>query len=176
MENDQIDFAALEDYIYENRLTDEHSVHGLAHWKQVEFNGLLLSEQTGADKTVVRLFALFHDSRRVSDGYEVKHGAHGAEFAKELRGKFFKIDDERFEKLVYACRNHTVEPFFGDPTIDTCYDADRLDLGRVEIVPDPKKMATAAGKKLAAKLQNVPVDCHREWLKNFSETSLKSSR
>lgn len=162
-----IDFSALEDFIYENRLIGENSVHGLQHWKQVEFNGLLLSEMTGADRTVVRLFALLHDSRRVADGYDVEHGKLGAEFAKELRGKFFKIDDARFQKLVYACENHTVEPFSGDPTIDTCYDADRLDLGRVRIIPDPRRMATAAGKKLAAGLQHVPVGCHREWLKNF---------
>ena len=34
-------------------------------------------------------------------------------------------------------------------TMYACFDADRLDLGRVGITPDPKKMATAKGKELA---------------------------
>lgn len=34
-------------------------------------------------------------------------------------------------------------------TIDACFDADRLDLGRVGITPDPEKMATERGKELA---------------------------
>jgi uncharacterized protein len=163
-----IDFAALEDYIYENRLFDEKSLHGLSHWHQVEFNGLLLAKKTHADEAVVRLFALFHDSRRIHDGYDEEHGPRGAEFAKQLRGKLFNLDDERFQKLLIACQKHTVEPSTGDPTIDTCFDADRLDLGRVSIVPDPQKMATDFGKKLASKLQNVPVKGHREWLRTQS--------
>ena len=40
----------------------------------------------------------------------------------------------------------------GNPTIDACFDADRLDLGRVGITPDPNKMATAKGKELASRL------------------------
>jgi len=165
---EDIDFAALEEYIYENRLLDEKSVHGLSHWHQVEFNGLLLAKKTHADETVVRLFALFHDSRRIHDGYDEEHGPRGAEFAKQLRGKLFDLDDARFQKLLIACQKHTVEPSTGDSTIDTCFDADRLDLGRVSIVPDPKKMATDFGKKLASKLQNVPVKGHREWLRTQS--------
>ena len=34
---------------------------------------------------------------------------------------------------------------------DACFDADRLDLGRVGITPDPKKMATERGKEMARK-------------------------
>ena len=45
----------------------EYSVHGPGHWRRVERNALLLATRTGADITVVRLFALFHDSRREND-------------------------------------------------------------------------------------------------------------
>lgn len=165
---EEMNFAALEEFIYENRLFDRNSVHGLEHWHQVEFNGLLIAKKTHADETVVRLFSLFHDSRRVHDGYDEEHGPRGANFAEELRGKYFQLDDDRFEKLLHACRNHTVEPASGDPTIDVCYDADRLDLGRVQIVPDPNKMATDFGKKLAAKLQKIPIEKHRDWLRTES--------
>lgn len=37
----------------------------------------------------------------------------------------------------------------GNPTIDCCIDADRLDLSRVGITPDPERMLTEAGKLLA---------------------------
>lgn len=169
MENDKnIDFAALEDYVYANRLMTDGSVHGLSHWRQVESNGLLLSKKTHADETVVRLFALFHDSRRVTDSYDESHGADGAAFAESLRGKLFDLDDGRFERLLHACRMHTTERSSGDATVDTCYDADRLDLGRVYIFPEFRRMATNFGKELAKKLEKVPIEGHRAWLCNVA--------
>lgn len=145
-----LDFAALQDFVYEDRIYDS-DIHGLAHWRQVEFNGLLLAKKTKADIVVVRLFALFHDSKRESDGYDETHGRRGAEFAKQCREqKLFEITDEQFQKLYHACANHTTERSSGDPTIDTCYDADRLDLGRVGFRLNPAKMASAAGAQIAA--------------------------
>jgi uncharacterized protein len=54
--------------------------------------------------------------------------------------------------LERACRFHTTERRTGNPTIDVCFDADRLDLGRVGIVPNPKLMATEQGAYYAAKI------------------------
>lgn len=165
-----IDFAALQDYVYSQRIYDS-KVHGLEHWRQVEFNGLLLASATGADVTVVRLFALFHDSKREDDCYDGEHGLRGAEFAKKcFEEKRFDISRDQFEKLYHACAYHTVERRWGDPTIDTCYDADRLDLGRVGFILDPQKMATEVGAKIARKsvIANVPVFKMREWLKNLA--------
>lgn len=162
-----IDFAALQDFVFENRVIDSN-YHGLAHWRQVEFNGLLLAPVTGADITVVRLFALFHDCKREDDGYDGEHGVRGAEFAKKcFEEKRLDITQEQFDKLYHACRMHTHERATDDATINTCYDADRLDLGRVGIPLDPEKMATTSGKKLAraARAQNVSVFQMREWLK-----------
>ncbi len=164
-----IDFAALQNYVYLDRVYDSE-IHGLAHWRQVEFNGLLLAKKTGADITVVRLFALFHDSKRESDGYDETHGGRGAEFAKKCREeKRFEITDEQFEKLYHASKNHTTERSSGDVTIDACYDADRLDLGRVEINLDPMKMASLAGAFIAAqsRKENIPPEKMREWLQKF---------
>lgn len=161
-----IDFAALQEFVYGDRIYDT-DIHGLAHWRQVEFNGLMLAKKTKADITVVRLFALFHDSKRESDGYDETHGSRGAEFAKKCRDeKLFEITDEQFEKLFHACTNHTTERRSGDPTIDTCYDADRLDLGRVDFKLNPEKMATTFGefiakKSLAKKIQPGQM---RTWL------------
>ena len=162
-----LDFAALQDYVYENRVIDSN-IHGLAHWRQVEFNGLLLAKRTGADITVVRLFALFHDSKREDDGYDGEHGVRGAAFAKKcFEEKLLDITQDQFDKLYHACASHTKEHASGDATIDTCYDADRLDLGRVGFKLDPAKMATATGAKIARKSLTAGVSVYqmREWIK-----------
>ena len=164
-----IDFSGLLDYAFEQRLYDS-SYHGLEHWHQVEFNGLLLASRTGADITVVRLFALFHDCRRMDDAYDVEHGARAVEFIDRcLAEKRFELDEERLEKLRRACHLHTKERQTGDITIDTCFDADRLDLGRVGICPMEEKMATDAGKKIARKLAQAGISVfhQREWIRNI---------
>jgi len=51
--------------------------------------------------------------------------------------------------LDYAIRHHVDGDVSDDPTIGTCWDADRLDLGRVGIVPDERYMSTARGKELS---------------------------
>ncbi|MBO7084224.1 MAG: hypothetical protein J6W30_10310, partial [Bacteroidales bacterium] len=40
--------SSLQSYILSHRLFISY-LHGLVHWKQVERNGLLLAEKTGAD-------------------------------------------------------------------------------------------------------------------------------
>jgi uncharacterized protein len=126
------------------------SLHGPKHWRRVERNGLLLATKTRANLNVVRLFALFHDSRRLNDGWDPGHGARGAEFATSLRGTAFQLTDDEFTLLHYACVWHTEGTNHENATIATCWDADRLDLGRVGITPDPKRMCTDFGRTVAA--------------------------
>ena len=40
----------------------------------------------GADREVVLLFALFHDSMRLNDGHDPEHGKRGSALARELAG------------------------------------------------------------------------------------------
>ncbi len=171
MKNEEsvIDYSNLQNFIFEQKSTDEHSIHGLDHWNQVEYNGLLLATKTKANVEVVRLFALFHDSRRESDRQDFGHGARGAELAKACRGKLFELDDARFELLYNACAWHTEKWRTGDPTIDTCFDADRLDLGRAGIYPAANKMATAYWAELArqAALKSIPVFKMRQWIQSL---------
>jgi uncharacterized protein len=96
------------------------------------------------------LFALFHDSRRLNDGWDPGHGARGAEFAASLRGTAFQLSDDEFALLHYACVWHTKGKSHGNVTIATCWDADRLDLDRVGITPNPKRMCTDFGRTIAA--------------------------
>ena len=111
------------------------SIHGVAHWARVLENGIRLATSTGARLQVVRLFAVFHDSKRVNDDHDPNHGRRGADFAAKLRGIFFQMGDEDFELLRIACADHTAGKTTGDITVQTCWDADRLDLGRVGIRP-----------------------------------------
>ncbi len=82
--------------------------------------------------------ALSH--RRLDPG----HGQRGADFAAELRGHIFDLPDDEFYLLYYACSEHTGGKTHGDITVQTCWDADRLDLGRVGIMPHLSKLCTDA--------------------------------
>jgi uncharacterized protein len=163
-----IDFTALQEFIFSQKMTPDNTVHGIDHWTQVESNALLLSRHTGADETVIRLFSIFHDSRRFDDGYDSEHGPRAAEFLMQIRGDVFVLDDARFDLLYHACYYHTKEHSSGDKTIDTCYDADRLDLGRVGIQPKQEKMATAIGQKIVKKAKDVPLSEMRQWLNKLT--------
>jgi uncharacterized protein len=123
--------------------------HGAVHWARVLENGLKLAESTGANVAVVRLFAVFHDSRRENDGWDDDHGRRGADFAATLRGRLFDLSDADFEVLYRACEWHTHGRTDPDVTVQTCWDSDRLDLGRVGIVPNPRYLCTPAAKSPA---------------------------
>ncbi|MBB5033033.1 HD domain-containing protein [Prosthecobacter vanneervenii] len=72
---------------------DPYSAHGPDHWRRVERNGCILAARTGAKVHVVRLFALFHDSRRENEGWDPGHGERGADFADTFRGHLFDLSD-----------------------------------------------------------------------------------
>jgi uncharacterized protein len=127
----------------------KHSLHGPDHWRRVERNACILAARTGAVIEVVRLFALFHDSRRENEYDDPEHGRRGADFAATFRGKGFDLPDDQFELLHYACVWHTDSHHHDHPTIGTCWDADRLDLGRVGMTPDPAYMSTEFGAEIA---------------------------
>jgi uncharacterized protein len=147
--NNVIDYDGLRQYILDQFYEPNFSIHGNDHWRRVERNGLFLATRTGADIEVVKLFALFHDSRRENDCKDDGHGARGAELASTLLGRYFHLDPHRFEILHYACAWHTDERHHNDPTIGTCWDADRLDIGRIGIDPDPEFMNTDFGREIA---------------------------
>lgn len=121
--------------------------HGVTHWARVLENGLWLCERTGADADVVRLFAVFHDSRRINESYDPGHGRRGAEFAAALRGELYELSDSRFALLERACSGHTDERTHADITIATCWDADRLDLGRIGMTPEPDLLCTDVARQ-----------------------------
>lgn len=124
-------------------------IHGISHWARVLENGRRLSVMTGAKVHVVELFAVFHDSQRMNEGFDDGHGYRGAMLARILHGLHYKLDDRDLDLLIQACELHTDGYLEGDVTVQTCWDADRLDLGRVGIIPQKDKLCTASAKKPA---------------------------
>jgi uncharacterized protein len=133
----QILRAVLDDYVL-----PWNGDHGVAHWARVFENGLKLARLTGASVEVVQLFAVLHDSRRLNETTDPEHGPRAAEFARLVRGRLFDLDDGDFQRLYRACHGHTHERTHPDVTIRTCWDSDRLDLGRVGIHPNPERLCT----------------------------------
>ena len=120
--------------------------HSLDHWTRVLANGRKLAPLTGANLIVVELFAVFHDSRRLNEGYDPEHGQRAADFAAAMRKDWFDITNREMDLLYTACELHTSGRTEADVTIQTCWDADRLDLGRVGITPRPDRLCTDAAK------------------------------
>lgn len=121
-------------------------LHGVAHWEGVGQNGrALAAEIDGADAEVVLLFALFHDSMRLNDGYDPDHGRRGSDLAREL-ADLIPLGERRLDLLVAACDDHADGLVSPEPTIGACWDADRLDLPRVGIHPDPELLSTGAAR------------------------------
>ena len=125
---------------------DWDGIHGKAHWDRVRDNGLRLAKKTGADPRVIELFACLHDSKRVNNGRDPEHGQRAGLFARELAGKAFALPAESLELLVQACQGHSDGLMIGDATVVTCWDADRLDLGRVGVRPQPERLCTQAAR------------------------------
>lgn len=136
------DYAGIMQAILDGYALRLRGAHGVVHWARVLENGIRVAEATGADREVVTLFALFHDSRRVNEYEDDEHGLRGGEFANSLRGSLVHLDDTRFDLLFEACRLHTDGLTQGDITLQTCWDADRLDLGRVGITPEVDRLCT----------------------------------
>ena len=123
-------------------------IHGISHWLRVRENGLALARQTGANRTVVELFALFHDSQRYSEGNDPKHGRRGATLAVSIRDDLLKVmQSKHFELLFAACSRHTIDETHENITVQTCFDADRLDLGRVGFMPNPNRLCTEEARR-----------------------------
>ena len=132
--------------VRERFVLDWHGIHGVPHWARVRMSGLAIGERIGAGLDVIELFAFLHDSCRENDGRDRAHGLRAVDFAASLRGRFFDIDDAGFDLLGEACATHSDGQMKADPTVQACWDADRLDLWRVWITTDPRRLATQVAR------------------------------
>ena len=159
-----IHIERLREYAIKHSKLGDYSIHGISHWDRVAQNAdaLLTSD---VDELVVKAFAYIHDVERTNESDDWQHGPRAALLVDEIRFSVLGfLNDQEIEQLKEACRLHTLRHRTEDPTVNACFDADRLDLGRVGITPNPDKMATPAGRILAEKLaMNNP---ESDWLMN----------
>ncbi len=144
------DARALVEAVVARSTGGDSRIHGVRHWMRVASNGLALLEETPeADGLLVFLFALFHDAMRHNDHRDPKHGERAAAFARELNDGLYRVSSEQMDLLEHALVEHDNGLTSDDPTAGTCWDADRLNLWRIGVRPDPGLLSTQAAKRPA---------------------------
>ena len=129
-------------YAKANFALDWTGIHGIPHWARVKRFGLTVGKAVGADLQVVEAFAFLHDLFRHNDGYDPEHGLRASLMADELNQRFFHLEGTQVQILKEACRIHSEGTRPEDPTLAACLDGDRLDLYRVGMVPDARRLCT----------------------------------
>ena len=149
----------LREYAIKHTIMGDNSVHGISHWDRVSKNADSLWT-SDVNLLVVKAFAYIHDVEREDDGYDLLHGPRAAALVDEIRDtELAFLNDDEILQLKKACELHTTTLRTEDATVNACFDADRLDLGRVGITPNPDKMATVQGRIIAEKIaENYPED------------------
>jgi len=123
--------------------------HGLEHWLRVLINGRLIAAECGADIEVVEHFALIHDAMRQTEDEDMYHGSRAASNVHALAGNLIDLDRNQLDQLIEACRYHSMGRLSHDITVQACWDADRLDLGRVGTKPNPTYLGTKIARNTA---------------------------
>lgn len=161
---DGIELLALE-----RRRLPLNGIHGLAHWSRVCRTGWLLAPHTGADRDVIEAFALLHDVCRAHDNHCTSHGTQAAVMleAKQYRRWFKSFTARQMEQLILAVAGHTNSNSPGDATIATCWDADRLDIGRVGEIVNPAYLFSREAKSMTPFINSRGTDTKvLEWTKD----------
>lgn len=144
---------------------DPFGIHGVNHWYRVYENCLNIWRLTNDvydvphdDDWFFWNFAMLHDCCRIYDTTDPGHGARAA--------KLIPDDDSDFNRVLrHAILGHTNGKISTNEGVAVCWDADRLDLPRVGIVPDHKLMSTEAGRTLAKQMAAPPAgyDHDSDW-------------
>lgn len=138
----------LRSYIAANFKLNPAGIHGEGHWSRVMIRGLELASMTMANYDVMIYFAYLHDLCRQSEGSDPKHGHRAAKLLYRLRSMgLVNLDDQNFNRLRFAIHHHSEGFTQGDVTVMTCWDADRLDLGRCGITVSPTKLCTVYARQ-----------------------------
>lgn len=144
-----MDRRELLKYLRPRFALDWRGIHGAPHWARVLDVGLRLAEQTQANVRVVEAFALLHDSCRINDVADPGHGSRAADLAARINDDLLQLHPAELSLLIEACTGHSCGLLEADVTVQTCWDADRLDLGRVGIRPAPERLCTASAREPA---------------------------
>lgn len=146
-----IDHVRLTTFLRQHFALDWNGIHGAAHWARVSRYARYLAQGTNADTEVLSLFALLHDSCRESDHGDPGHGARAARLAREMNGRLYRITSAQEECLVAGIEGHSQGGLSPDLTVQICWDADRLDLGRLGMSVRAEKLGTEGAVVLIAR-------------------------
>lgn len=115
----------------------------------MHYNIKLLSNTLDIDNTIGHYFALLHDVARKNEEKDIGHGQRAVELLSAYGGhEWLQITAQAYEELCYAITHHSNGLTEGTLTQQACWDADRLDLWRVGIMPNPGRLITEAAKDL----------------------------
>jgi uncharacterized protein len=145
-------------------------IHGPAHWSRVRRFGALLAEGEALPdeaRSCVEIFAWVHDLAREDDYGGNAHAIAGAVYIDQVVPAVFgAVSPDQMTALRAAIRYHSDgmtapealeagllaggdwDPGLVVATVGCCWDADRLDLPRVGIVPDGRLMSTSAWRRV----------------------------
>lgn len=150
------------------------TLHGDGHWRRVARIGARLATvESGCDPWIVLLFALLHDAGREHDGHDPGHGPRAAARARALEGAGFALGPRRLMLLESACFAHADGEVSHDPTVGVCWDADRLDLWRCGMTPDPRYLSSCAALDPATiRWSERPPDADPTWEELYAAYTL----
>ena len=69
-------------------------------------------------------------------------------YAESMNHNHYSLTGSQLDKLCHAIRHHSGGRVHPDETVQSCWDGDRLDLGRVGITPSPLYMSDHAAKHI----------------------------
>lgn len=130
-------------------LLSRHGDHGFSHWARVRHHGVSLARVYGVNPWIPSLFGLFHDCRRENEYLDPGHGPRAGELVLELASEgLFRpwLSTREVDWLAEACQFHSDGLIHGPAALLVCWDADRLDLGRVGTRPLPELLCTEAAR------------------------------
>lgn len=120
--------------------------HGVRHWARVRRNGRVIARHfPGVDLQVLDLFAVLHDCMRESEDEDWQHAERSGLRIERREFRLPGLSHHQQALLARAVSHHNnpaVSP--RDITVAACWNADRLDLGRVGITPREDLLCAAA--------------------------------
>lgn len=124
--------------------------HGPDHWRRVVANSIRASRSLGIDPLPGVVFGWVHDSQRWDENSDPLHGPRAAQFVRDNAGPgelFGFLPEHTVQEIATACELHSDGMTEGSRILQACWDADRLDLWRVGVQPDPDCLCTDWAKQ-----------------------------
>lgn len=127
--------------------TAPSTVHGPRHAQETAWLGLRLLELSpDADPAVVLMFAVVHDAWRRTDGRDPDHGRRAAAVVRSMEARQLGLTRQQRAVLADACEGHGDGTTTSQITIAACWDADRLGLWRVGLVPRTELLSLSSSR------------------------------